>query len=167
MTALSSFFSQLQQPEYVHVLLNPIPVYGMAFAALLLLGGWIRKDSGVQTAALIAIAVVAALTWAAAEFGEEAYDRVLSMSSGDAQLWLKAHAARADKGVFVFYGTGILAVAALVARFKKKPVARPLVLVTLVLSFLCAGVGSWIAHAGGKIRHSEFREGPPPDAAAP
>jgi hypothetical protein len=38
----------------------------------------------------------------------------------------------------------------------------PLVLVTLLFGIVVLGMGGYIAHAGGKIRHREFRTGPPP-----
>ena len=162
MPELSLFLSHLKQPEYVHVLFNPLPLYGMALSALFLIYGLIRKDSGVQSAALLMIALVAVFTWIAIEYGEEGYDRVYSMSNADAQLWLKAHAARAGRFEFVFYVTGILAIGAFIAKKKNHPKAGPLVVTALALALLCAGAASWISHAGGQVRHSEFREGPPP-----
>jgi hypothetical protein len=35
-------------------------------------------------------------------------------------------------------------------------------IVTLLFSFAVLGIGGYIAHAGGKIRHREFRNGPAP-----
>jgi hypothetical protein len=35
------------------------------------------------------------------------------------------------------------------------------------LALVALGFGGWIAHAGGQIRHTEFRAGKPPTARAP
>ena len=40
--------------------------------------------------------------------------------------------------------------------------ATPLTVLTLLLSFVVLGIGGYIAHAGGKIRHREFRNEPAP-----
>jgi len=34
--AVNTFFQHLRDPEYMHVLLNPLPVYGLAFGTLAL-----------------------------------------------------------------------------------------------------------------------------------
>lgn len=44
MTELHDFLQQLRQPEYVHVLLNPIPVYGMASGILALVVALILRS---------------------------------------------------------------------------------------------------------------------------
>jgi hypothetical protein len=41
----------------------------------------------------------------------------------------------------------------------------PLALATLVFALASLRVGAWISHAGGKIRHSEFRDGSLTDPA--
>ena len=37
-----------------------------------------------------------------------------------------------------------------------------LTIITLVISLCMLGVGGYIAYAGGKVRHREFRSGPAP-----
>ena len=52
------------------------------------------------------------------------------------------------------------------ASWKKWPkAAQPLVIATMLLAVASLGAGSYIAYAGGKIRHREFRNGPPPKTA--
>jgi hypothetical protein len=36
--------------------------------------------------------------------------------------------------------------------------ATPLAIVALVFAVIALTVGAWISHAGGKVRHTEFRE---------
>ena len=38
----------------------------------------------------------------------------------------------------------------------------PLMILTLLLSIMSLAAGCYIAYAGGKIRHREFRTEPPP-----
>lgn len=88
---MKPFFDALRQPEYVHVLLNPLPVYGLALSAL---------------AALAVAAIGLPLRW---------------------------------------------------------PHLRlPLATLTWISALAVLGLGVWIAYAGGKVRHREFRNEPPP-----
>jgi len=163
MTEFHELLQQLRQPEYVHVLLNPIPVYAMASGILALVVALILRSRSAQITALIVVVFAALSVWPVGEVGERAYDRVYSMSYKDAQEWLDVHAHRADLGEWVFYVTAVIAAAALVAPRFRPRTQVPLALATLVLALASLGVGAWISHAGGKIRHSEFRNGPPPN----
>ena len=69
----------LQQPEYIHALINPLPVYGLAMGLIGLLVAICQRSRRATIAALVIVLVSAAAAWPVYEFGEQAYDRVLSM----------------------------------------------------------------------------------------
>ena len=161
MSGLHEFLQQLKQPEYVHVLLNPIPVYGTLCGILALVIGLLLRSRPAQIAALVLVILASLSAWPVSEYGERAYDRVYSMSNSDSQKWLDAHMRRADRGVYVFYATALVAATALILPLFRSRAQIPLALATLVLALVALAVGGWISHAGGKVRHSEFREGPP------
>lgn len=162
MSEIHSLLQQLRQPEYLHVLLNPLPLYGMAAGAFMLIVSSFRRESKGQTAALVWIALMGAVTWLVVRYGMKGYDRVFAMSSSpDAQQWLQVHMARAEKAMYVFYATGAAALATLlIPNTWPKAIVR-LRTLTAILTVACVGLGGWIAHAGGQVRHSEFRVGPP------
>jgi predicted ABC-type exoprotein transport system permease subunit len=162
MIEFQEFLRQLKQPEYVHVLLNPIPVYGMMSGILALVIALILKSRPAQITALVVVVFAALSVWPVGEFGDRASDRVYAMSNKDAQQWLDVHMHRADIGSWMFYATALVAVAALVLPRFRPRTQLPLTLATLLFAFASLGAGAWISHAGGKVRHSEFREGPPP-----
>jgi len=158
------FLQHLKRPEYVHVLLNPLPLYGMAAGAFMLGMSWILKSSKEQKAALAWILLMGIVAWFVVRYGMKGYDRVLAMSPNEeAQLWLKVHMERAEKTMYVFYLTGFTAGLALVTSSNDR-LSKVLRGVTFGLALLCVGLAGWISHAGGQARHSEFREGPPPGA---
>lgn len=162
---MQTFLRDLQQPEYIHVLLNPLPVYGLVIAAVALVVALFLRSRRAQITALVLIVVAAGSAWPVAHYGEEAYDRVLSMTDSDGEAWLKAHEARADKLVWLFYALALLALAAIFVPKKWPAAAAPLAIAVLVLALASLGAGGYIAYAGGKIRHREFRTGPPPQQA--
>jgi uncharacterized membrane protein len=162
---LQTLFRDLQQPEYIHVLINPLPVYGLAVGVIALIVSLFLRNRSAQTLALTLILITAASAWPVIHYGEEAFDRVLSMTDKDGEAWLKAHEARAEKFEYIFYALAVLAAAAIVLPRKWPASATPLLIATLALALVSLGAGGYIAHAGGKIRHREFRTGKPPGEA--
>jgi alpha-D-ribose 1-methylphosphonate 5-triphosphate synthase subunit PhnH len=159
---IDAILRDLQQPEYLHVLLNPLPVYGLAIALFGLIAALFWGTQGGQVTALVLIFVCAASAWPVAHYGEAAESSVLAMADDDGQAWLKAHAHRADELIYVFYVLALVSAAAIFAPKKWPRTARPLAITTLILAVVSLGTGFYIARAGGKIRHKEFRNTPPP-----
>ncbi len=162
---MTAFLRALQQPEYLHTLLNPLPVYGLAVGLMALLVALALRQRGAHVTALAVICLSAASAWPVAHYGEESYDRVLSMTDRDGEAWLSAHEHRADKLVWCFYVLAVVSAAAIFLPRKFPRAAMPLTLLTLVLAMISLGAGGYIGYAGGKIRHREFRNEPPPPKA--
>ena len=163
---MEAILRDLQQPEYLHVLLNPLPVYGLAIALFGLIAAMYLGTRGGQITALVLIFACAASAWPVAHYGEAAEDRVLVMADNDGQEWLKAHAHRADNLIWIFYVLALVSAAAIFAPKKWPKMTRPLAVTTLLLAIASLGAGGYIAYAGGKIRHREFRSTPPPKTEA-
>jgi hypothetical protein len=159
---IETILRNLQQPEYLHVLLNPIPIYGLAIALFGLIAATYLRSRGGQLTALVLIFASALSVWPVVYHGDRAFDRVLSMADDDGQAWLKAHEHRADELVFLYYALALVSACAIFVPKKWPKAAQPLVIATILLAVASLGAGSYIAHAGGKIRHREFRNAPPP-----
>ncbi len=162
MSEWQEVLSTLKQPEYVHVLLNPLPVYGMVCGILGLVAALFLKSRPAQIVGLLLVVFACASVWPVISFGHQGYDRVYSMSNTEGQQWLDVHEHRAEQGQWVFYITGLLALTALVAPWKFPRSATPLAVAVLIASLAALKTGAWISKAGGRIRHPEFRNGPPP-----
>ncbi len=153
----------LGNPEYVHVLLNPLPVYGLAVG---LLGLIIALISRTRAARVTALAIVFISALAAAPvfyYGKQGYDRVLSMADGDGRKWLDEHEHRAEKLVALFYIVAAFALASLLGERFAPRAAFILCLTTAVFAAATLAAGGYIGAAGGRIRHREFRYVPPPE----
>jgi hypothetical protein len=159
---MEAILRDLRQPEYLHVLLNPLPVYGLAIALFGLIAAMYLGTRGGQVTALVLIFVCAGSAWPVAHYGEAAESSVLAMADDDGQAWLKAHAHRADNLIWIFYALALVSAAAIFVPKKWPKTMRPLTAATLLLAIASLGAGSYIAHAGGKIRHREFRTTRPP-----
>jgi hypothetical protein len=150
----------LRQPEYLHVLLNPLPIYGLAAGLLALFVALLLRNRQARITGFIVIIVCSASAWPVHELGEQAYDPVLSMSDDQGQAWLQSHKARAEKLIVLFYVLAAAAVAGLVASWKSDKLSFIAAILVLVLGLTTLGAGGYIAYAGGRIRHREFRNGP-------
>ena len=163
---LATLSQDLSQPEYIHVLINPLPVYGLAVAVIGLIIALIQRSRPAQVATLALVVLCGVIAWPVVHYGEEGFDRVLSMSDDQGQAWLKVHEHRADELVWAFYVLAGLAAVAILAPMKWPKTSTALAIVTLLCSFAVLGIGGYIAYAGGKIRHREFRNEPAPAVPA-
>ena len=163
-SVFESILNHLKQPEYVHVLLNPLPIYGTALGALALLIAMILKNRRAQITALILVLIGAGSTIPVAHYGDAGYDVIESqMSSDEADAWLDAHGQRALRAMPAFYGLIALALGALLVPWKWPKAAVALNVLTLALAVFDLGLAGWIGYAGGQAMHKEFRSGMPPE----
>src|SRR5215475_9640028 len=71
--------------------------------------------------------------------------------------WLEEHMRRSEQLIYIFYVLAALSVVAITAEFAAREAAVPVAMVTLILALVSLGFGSYIAYAGGRVRHKEFR----------
>lgn len=159
---IDAILRDLRQPEYIHVLLNPLPVYGLAVALLALIVALFLRSRPAQIATLIVVLICAASAWPVYEFGQQAKDRVLSMENEVGGAWLEEHQDRAENLIWLFYVLAVLSAAALFAPRIWPRSSTLFVIAVVLLGVGTLGAGGYIAYAGGKIRHREFRNVPPP-----
>jgi hypothetical protein len=157
-----SLLRDLRQPEYIHVLLNPFPVYGLLVGLIGLVLALILKSRGARFATLLLVLISSATAWPVYEFGQQGYDRVLSMADDDGRAWLDEHRDRAEDFIWVFYALAALSAIALAVPTKWPKSSVPLAVAVILLGAVTLGSGAYIAFAGGRVRHREFRNEPPP-----
>jgi hypothetical protein len=159
---MDGLLRSLRQPEYLHVLLNPLPVYGLAVSWIGLLVALILRSRSAQLATLTIVMLSAASAWPVYELGQDAYDVVYSFSDEPGDAWLAEHKERAEHLIYFFYALALLSAAAIALPAKWPKSALPLALAVLIGGAFVLGMGGYIAYAGGKVRHREFRSGPLP-----
>ncbi|HEY4273342.1 MAG TPA: hypothetical protein VGM65_15190 [Candidatus Udaeobacter sp.] len=152
----------LRQPEYVHVLLNPLPVYGLLISWIGLIAALISKSRRAQIVTLILVFITSISAWPVFEFGQQGYDRVLAMTDDDGHAWLDEHQERAEKLIYLFYALAALSAAAIIVPLRWPKSSVPLAVAVGLFAAATLGCGCYIAYAGGKIRHREFRNEPAP-----
>ena len=156
--------SLLNRPEYVHATINHFPLIGLFVAMLVLLIGLITKSRPIIFTGLGLTTAMALSIWPVYAYGEAGFDRVLSMTDEAGEAFLKYHAELAHRWAFLYYVTAGVAAVGLGLSWKRPGVLMPAGIAVLLLGALSLSAGIAIAHAGGEVRHREFRSGPPPAA---
>jgi hypothetical protein len=162
---IDAIVRDLRQPEYIHVLLNPIPVYGLAAGLIGLIAAFFLRSRSAQIASLIIVLISSAAAWPVYEFGEDSYDRVLTMADDDGHAWLDEHKDRAEDLIWLFYALAVLSAVAIAVPIRWPKSSALLAIIVVIFGLIVLGMGGYIAYAGGKIRHREFRNVPPPKKA--
>jgi hypothetical protein len=159
--------AHLSKPEYVHVLLNPLPVYGLAVGIVGLIIALLFRTRAARVSALALVMLSAVSAWPVYYYGEAGYDRVKTMVDEDGDKWLDEHARRGEQLIYVFYVLAVLSAVAITAEFAAPKAAVPVAIATLILALVSLDIGGYIAYAGGHARHKEFRFESPPPARQP
>ncbi|MEI6589800.1 MAG: hypothetical protein WCO38_07665 [Verrucomicrobiota bacterium] len=159
---MGSILTTLQQPEYLHVLINHLPVVGLLIGLLSLLAALVFNKPAAIFIGLALVALCALSIWPVSYYGEAGYDRVYSLADRVGDAYLKQHRDLAEDWSWLFYATGLIALAAIAVGYKKPTQMRFLAGLVVILAIASLIAGSLIAESGGRIRHEEFRRGIPP-----
>jgi hypothetical protein len=163
---MQDFLHEFDNPAYRHLLINHLPILGLAAGMLALFVGMFLRGRAAKIPGLIVILVMAASAFPVYETGEQAYRPIRRIADDTGVDWLDAHMDRADQGVRAFYALAGLALVALVLPIKWPRSGLPLAILTLLGALACLGIGGWIAQAGGPIMHTELRPAAPADSDA-
>jgi hypothetical protein len=160
------FLRGLEQPEYIHVLLNPLPVYGLAMGLVALMIAMALRSREARICACVVIFLSSASAWPVSHYGQQGYFRVKAMSDSEGKGWLDEHKRRGENLVPAFYILAAVALLSLGAEWRRSKAAVPLAIATFIVAAGVLGTGAYVAYAGGHIRHREFRFEPAPDRAS-
>ena len=163
---IDTLLRDLRQPEYIHVLINPLPIYGLAMGWIGLVIALFLRSRRAQIATLTIVLISAASAWPVYEFGQQAYDRVLSITDEDGKAWLDEHKDRGENLIYFFYALTLLSAVAIALPMKWPKSSMPFAVAVILFGIATLGAGGYIAYAGGTIRHREFRNEPPPPKRA-
>jgi hypothetical protein len=132
-------------------------VYGLLVSWIALIAALISKSRRGHIVTLILVFVTSISAWPVYEFGEEGYDRVLTMTDDDGHAWLDEHQDRGQRLIYLFYLVAALSATAIIVPLRWPKSSAPLAIAVVLLGAIALGSGCYIAYAGGKIRHREFR----------
>jgi hypothetical protein len=152
----------LEDPAYRHILLNHLPITGLVIACVVLVIGAALRQTAMLRVGLVLVAGTAGSSVFVGASGDDAYPAVFEVLDGDGRAWLDYHTHLADTWLPVLYANAVLAVIALGVGAVRRPLLLPATIVVTLVTLAGIGTAGWIAEAGGKIKHPEFRLDDPP-----
>ena len=186
-------------PEYIHILINPLPTYGVAIGIGVLVVGLLSRSITMRNVGLVIILLSTGVVWAVVHYGQHAYNHLFPDLDSESKKWADLHMDRAESFIWDFYLTAVLSIIALVVPKSRiapppapsqpqptdlekptpppttpktpmrtlSPIGTIFAVIVLISAIISLAFGSWISKAGGRIHHTEFRDGPAPVHAEP
>ena len=145
---------------HVHLLVNHIPVLGVALGLVVLAAAAARHHTVVAKCALV-LFVISALAAIPTYLTGEPAEELVESAAGDVEAWVEPHEEAALISLVLVEGLGVLSIIGLWTSRHRPALARGVMASVLVLAAITAGSLTWTANLGGQIRHSEIRGEPP------
>ena len=143
---------------HIHLMLNHLPVIGLALGLIVLIAGLLRKNSTVLVVALSIIALSGMSSYptmysgGASEHYLEEHENEYNV---DHEL-IHDHEEAAELAFWPTLATGVFSLVCLFGIFKGFSWTNKLALVILVLGIISVGLLYQTSNSGGKIRHPEL-----------
>lgn len=146
---------------HFHLMFNHVPVMGVVFGFLILLGGVIMRSKPGAAVGLVVLGLSAVVAIPVYFTGESAEELVEGLP-GVTEAFTGEHEAAASLSLGLTIAAGVFAVATLFLNRRLTPrVPGYLMIATLFLSLLTGISMVRTANLGGQIRHTELRSSAP------
>jgi hypothetical protein len=152
----------LDDPAYRHILMNHLPVTGLSMALAVLVIGAVLRQVAMLRVGLALVALTAGSSFLVGMSGDDAYPDVFEVLGDEGRAWLDYHTHLADTWLPVLYANSALALIALGVGTARRPLLLPAACLAVLVTLAGIGTAGWIAEAGGKVKHPEFRLDEPP-----
>jgi len=143
---------------HFHLLLNHFPVIGTLMGSCMLLWGIIKKHAYTKLIAaiiLVVMAIIAVPVYLTGEPAEEAVENLTGISKAIMEL----HEEAAGIAIWLMSITGILALTAVIFKWKNHRASGTIFTITFVVSVICFAAMARTGYYGGQIRHTEINAG--------
>ena len=139
---------------HLHLLLNHVPLIGMAFVLLILgVATWRRNDGmgKLGLAVMVGLAAVTAVVFLSGEPAEEAIEGIAGVS----EAMIHPHEEAAEASLIATLITGVLALSAL-GIYRRRALPRWVTGAAFTAALVASSMLGWTANLGGQIRHTEI-----------
>jgi hypothetical protein len=113
MRELSSLWHSLEDAEYLHLLLEPVPLFGLAFGLMFLIAATALRAKLVAVIALIVIAVSCLSVHEAVQLRIKAEPRVLALQDAAFHPLIKQQTERRSSTTWIYYSIASVCVLAI------------------------------------------------------
>jgi hypothetical protein len=140
---------------HIHLMLNHIPVIGLAVPIVLLLTAWVRKDRKLEWLSIQMFVVFALLTIPVYLTGSPASHHMRDMPGISREI-IHRHSNASDFAFWTMEALGVFSLFTLYKFRSLEAVPPRIAAALLALAVTAFGLMIWTANLGGKIRHPEI-----------
>ncbi|MDI1255775.1 MAG: hypothetical protein PSV16_06720 [Flavobacterium sp.] len=146
-----------------HIVVNHFPIVGAIFGLLLLITGFLLRNSTIKSTAYSLFIVVAIFSFISMSTGESA-EHMLKGNVNVSRDLIHTHEELAEKFALVSYVLGVFSLIALVLNIKKNSKFNFISYLILVLALVLVYLSNNVGNSGGEVIHTEIRSDNPNSA---
>lgn len=113
MRELTSLWHGIGDPEYLHLLLEPVPMYGLAFGLIFLAASVVLREGKMRMLALLVMAVSCASVQPYVKLRIKSEPRVLALQDAGLHPLIRKQTEARSGSAWIYYGLAVVCMTAL------------------------------------------------------
>ena len=148
---LTTLWQSICDPEYLHLLLEPLPLYGLGIGLTFLIVAFMFGEARCRMLALAVICVCCASVWPYLDLRDKATPRILATRSPDFAPLIQEQTQRRKDWALPYYAMALCSLAALVT--SRSPKGRLVLFVVVILGALLFWFSIWMHKKECEVYH--------------
>ena len=148
---LTTLWQSICDPEYLHLLLEPLPLFGLGLGLVFLIISFVFREGRSRMLALGIICVSCASVWPYIDLREKATPRILATRSPDFAPLIQEQTQRRKDWSWPYYAMALLSAVAL--SFSRSTKGRPLLLAVVIYGGLLFWFSIWLHKKECEVYH--------------
>jgi hypothetical protein len=148
---LTTLWQSICDPEYLHLLLEPLPLYGLGIGLTFLIVAFLFGEAKCRVLALGVICVSCASVWPYNDLRAKATARILATRSPDFAPLIQEQTERRKDWSWPYYTMTLVSFAALAA--SRSPKSRPMLFAVVILGGLLFWFSIWMHKKECEVYH--------------
>lgn len=148
---LTTLWQSICDPEYLHLLLEPLPLYGLGIGLTFLIVSFMFGEAKCRMLALGIICVSCASVWPYNDLREKATPRIIAMRSPDLAPLIQEQTQRRRDWSLPYYAMALLSLTTLAA--SRYPKSRLLLFAVVIFGALLFWFSIWMHKKECEVYH--------------
>lgn len=157
---LTTLWQSIRDPEYLHLLLEPLPLYGLGIGLMMFIVAFVFGEKRSRMLALALICVSCASVWPYTDLRAKATPRIIATRPPEYASVIREQTERREAWNWPYYAMTVLSLIALFAGHTPK--GRPLLLVVVIGGALLFWFSIWLHKKECEVYHRNIVRYKPP-----
>lgn len=157
---LTTLWQSIRDPEYLHLLLEPLPLYGLGLGLVMFIVAFVFGEKKSRLLALALICVSCASVWPYTDLREKATPRIIATRPPEYAQVIREQTRRRDEWSWPYYAMTVLTVIALATGHSPK--GRPVLFVVVLGGALLFWFSIWLHKKECEVYHRNIVRYTPP-----